>query len=101
MAFQQVLSSKPDWPSGVVDLLIFNLGEQGGKEVRGLLPDDSRALGHGRVYEPQRTLALEIVAPMPAFGICSFLGPRPLPSSVFPMNIPSRSRESQDVARFG
>jgi len=44
MAFQQVLSSKPEWASGVVNLLISNLGEQGEKEVRGLLPDDSRAL---------------------------------------------------------
>jgi hypothetical protein len=42
MAFQQVLSSKPEWASGVVNLLISNLGEQGEKEVRGLLPDDSR-----------------------------------------------------------
>jgi len=42
-AFQQVLSSKPEWSPGVVDLLILNLGEQGEKEVRGLLPDDSRA----------------------------------------------------------
>ena len=41
-AFQKTLNLNPDWLLKVMDQLIFYLGREGAKEVRGLLSEDSR-----------------------------------------------------------
>jgi O-antigen ligase len=41
-AFQKTLSLNPDWLPKMMDQLIFYLGREGAKQIKGLLPEDSR-----------------------------------------------------------